>query len=129
MESNCQYWIDTSLYDLEVARSLLAKKHYLYVAFMCHQSIEKMLKAIYVNKQNLFPSKIHNLVRLSEMADIRPKMSEEQMLFLAEIDPMNIEARYPSYKNNVRNIISRKEAKRILKMSKELVTWLKSQVN
>jgi HEPN domain-containing protein len=44
------YWIDLSEYDLNVAESLLEKGHYLYMGFMCHQSVEKMLKAIYVAK-------------------------------------------------------------------------------
>ena len=33
------YWIKISEYDLEVAEAMLEKKHYLYVCFMCHQSV------------------------------------------------------------------------------------------
>ncbi len=128
MSDNIKYWIETSLYDLEVAASLLKKKHYTYVAFMCHQSVEKMLKAIYVKKQNSFPPKIHNLLRLTEMTDIRQALTHEQLIFLAELDPINIEARYPSYKENIRNALTKKEAKKILIQSKEFAGWLESRL-
>ena len=33
-----QYWIDIANEDLEVAEDLFKTKHWLYVAFMCHQA-------------------------------------------------------------------------------------------
>ena len=47
MESKIKYWIDLSDYDLETAEAMLQSKRYLYVGFMCHQTIEKALKAYY----------------------------------------------------------------------------------
>lgn len=40
-----KYWIDIANEDLDVAEDLFKAKRWLYVAFMCHQSIEKTLKA------------------------------------------------------------------------------------
>lgn len=39
------YWIDIADYDLETADAMFITKRWLYVAFMCHQAIEKTLKA------------------------------------------------------------------------------------
>jgi len=39
------YWIDIADEDLGVAEDLYNAKRWLYVAFMCHQAIEKTLKA------------------------------------------------------------------------------------
>ncbi len=39
------YWVDIANEDLEVAEDLYITKRWLYVAFMCHQVIEKTLKA------------------------------------------------------------------------------------
>lgn len=39
------YWADLSSYDLDTAKSMLESKKYLYVGFMCHQAVEKILKA------------------------------------------------------------------------------------
>ncbi len=129
MNDTIKYWIETSLYDLEVANSLFGKKHFLHSAFLCHQSVEKMLKALFVKKHGSFPPKIHNLVKLAELSGIRSEMTEEQMTFLAELDPMNIEARYPTYKDNVRNLLNKQDAKNILTKSTKLLKWLQSRIN
>jgi HEPN domain-containing protein len=39
------YWAEIADYDLDTAEAMLATKRYLYVGFMCHQTIEKLLKA------------------------------------------------------------------------------------
>ena len=36
-----EYWVDISQYDLETAELMMSGKKYLYVGFMCHQSVEK----------------------------------------------------------------------------------------
>jgi HEPN domain-containing protein len=38
-------WIAASLYDLETANHMLTTERYLYVIFMCHLALEKILKA------------------------------------------------------------------------------------
>ena len=43
-----RYWIDLAKYDLETAKAMNLTKRYLYVGFMCHQVMEKVLKAYYV---------------------------------------------------------------------------------
>ena len=40
MDSKVTYWTEMSDYDLETAEAMLTTGHYLYVAFMCHQTIE-----------------------------------------------------------------------------------------
>jgi len=47
MEERVKYWIDLSDYDLETAEAMLDSKRYLYVGFMCHQTIEKAFKAYF----------------------------------------------------------------------------------
>lgn len=51
MNAKVKYWIELSDYDLETAVVMLNGKRYLYVGFMCHQSIEKAFKA-YFSKLN-----------------------------------------------------------------------------
>lgn len=40
------YWIKLADYDYETAKAMLNTGRYLYVGFMCHQVIEKALKAV-----------------------------------------------------------------------------------
>ena len=35
------YWIEVADYDMETAETLYNGRRWLYVAFMCHQAIEK----------------------------------------------------------------------------------------
>ena len=37
-----RYWDEMAGYDLETAKAMLSTKRYLYVGFMCHQSVEKI---------------------------------------------------------------------------------------
>ena len=44
MNEKVNYWLDLARYDLDTAKAMLDTKRYLYVGFMCHQTIEKGLK-------------------------------------------------------------------------------------
>ena len=48
MEDKLKYWRELSDYDLETAKAMLRSKRYLYVGFMCHQTIEKIFKAYFI---------------------------------------------------------------------------------
>lgn len=45
MTDKVRYWVELSDYDLDTAQAMLETRRYLYVGFMCHQVIEKILKA------------------------------------------------------------------------------------
>lgn len=45
MRKDTSNWIALAEYDLETARHMLATRRFLYVVFMCHLALEKMLKA------------------------------------------------------------------------------------
>ncbi len=46
-----EYWIEEANESLLVTRHLFEKKDYSYSLFFAHLTIEKLLKAIYVNKK------------------------------------------------------------------------------
>jgi HEPN domain-containing protein len=121
------YWVDLSEYDLRVAESLFEKGHFLYMGFMCHQSVEKMLKAIYVLKSNSVPPYIHKLDKLIELTGLRDDISEEQYDLIDELIPLNIQARYPAYKEAINKLIDETKAKEIFVKTGALILWLKDQ--
>lgn len=47
------------------------------------------------------PLKIHSLSRLAERTGLDKQLSEEQLAFIDKLEPLNIEARYPSYKERL----------------------------
>lgn len=129
MNEKVQYWLDLAEYDLETARSMLKTKRFLYVGFMCHQVIEKGLKACFAHFKNEKPPYSHNLTQLAEKSEIVQKMSEQQLNFLDVLQPLNIEARYPSYKEKLLQTLDKKKCKQILKDTKEFYQWLKNQLS
>ncbi len=61
MNEKIKYWIGLSDYDYETAEAMLKSKRYLYVGFMCHQTIEKALKAYFAKVKEGNPPYTHNL--------------------------------------------------------------------
>jgi HEPN domain-containing protein len=84
------YWIEIADYDLETAKAMLVSKRYLYVGFMCHQVIEKTIKAYYSSAKEDVPPYSHNLKSLAEKCELLPLFSEEQLDFIEELLPMNL---------------------------------------
>jgi HEPN domain-containing protein len=123
MDKLVEHWVERSQYDLDTAKAMLECRRYLYVAYMCQQTIEKILKAL-IAKQGKENLPIHNLIRLSEIADIRKELPDKQSNFLADLTPYHIEARYGDYKESLSEIINADKAKEIYDKTGELYAWL-----
>ena len=120
------YWIEMSEYDFATAKWMYRVRRYLYVGFMCHQAVEKMLKAKFVD--NFPPEQLpytHKLVEIATKVGIFDKMGEPQKNFLRELTPLNIEARYPKAKDQAFAILTRAYTKSLLKNTEEMMKWLK----
>lgn len=128
MDSKITYWIEMSDYDLETADAMLVTGRYLYVGFMCHQTIEKILKAYWTKFLTEVPLKIHSLSRLAERTGLDKLLSEEQLDFIDKLEPMNIEARYPSYKERLMKSLTKNYCTELLSQTKELQSWIKNKL-
>lgn len=60
------YWLQSAEDDWEVSRHLFEKGDYPYSLFFGHLTIEKTLKAIYVESCNENPPYTHRLIHLAE---------------------------------------------------------------
>ena len=123
-----KYWTELSDYDLETAEAMLKGGRFLYVAFMCHQSIEKALKAYWCGTKTDNPPYVHNLNRLAEGCGLAESFNETQQDFIDEMIPMNIEARYPSYKEHLLNALSEQKCKEMIDNTKSLLIWIKDRL-
>ena len=128
MIDKVQYWIKMADYDYTVAQDLQRAKHWLYVAFMCHQVLEKTLKAYWVSTQPNDPPYVHNLARLAEGCGLNKQMNEEQNLFIETMTPMNIEVRYPDYKSLLASSLNQAVCADILIKTQDLQSWIKSKL-
>lgn len=128
MSDNITYWIEMSDYDFDTANAMFETKRYLYVGFMYHQVIEKMLKAYWSNVLEEPPLKIHSLSRLAEKSGLDKHMSEEQLDLIDALEPLNIEARYPSYKERLMKSLNADRCKELIKQTDELRLWIKNKL-
>lgn len=55
-------------------------------------------------------------------------MSEDQRDFLDLLLPLNIEARYPSYKSSLAASLNQERCKAILLETEELIKWLETKL-
>jgi HEPN domain-containing protein len=130
LNDKVKYWFDLADYDIESAKVMLKGGRYIYVGFMCHQTIEKALKGIIARDcaEDEIPPKTHNLVRLSDVSGLTEKMTFEQSDLVEKMNPLNIEARYPDYKNRIAETLTNEYCKELLKKTEELLCWIKQQL-
>ncbi len=95
-----KFWLNSAADDWRVAKHLFQKTDYSYSLFFGHLTIEKMLKAIYVDRLNDIPPFTHRLVYLAEKASL--ELNEEHLRLLETVTDFNLEARYPDEKFTLR---------------------------
>lgn len=123
IDQQIKYWTVSSEEDFAAAQSLLEKGHLRHCLFFTHLAIEKMLKAHVVVATQSIPPKIHNLVRLLEIAQLQP--TPDQMNFLRRFGLFQLEGRYPDV---AQPMIDTETAKEKLEASKDILEWLKVQL-
>lgn len=129
MNDKTAYWVEIAEYDLDTARAMLDTKRFLYVGFMCHQVVEKMLKAYLVNCTGAIPPYIHNLRKLADLSGIYSEMSEAHRDTLDLLEPLNIEARYPTYKEDLSCKLDQKFCEDLMRGAKDLYIWIKQKLS
>ncbi len=123
-KERAEKWLRIVTEDMSVAEDLFKTGHWLYVAFMCHQVVEKTLKAYWCISREDDPPFIHDHKRIAEGCGLYTKMDDAQKLFLSTIRQLNIEARYQEYKDEIARHINEERAKQILSSTKDLREWI-----
>lgn len=123
-----KYWVDLSEYDLTTAKAMLKTRRFLYVGFMCHQSLEKLLKAAFIKSNSSSPPFTHSLIDLAKRASIYDEFTSEQKDFIDYMQPLNIQARYPTNKEKIFKTLSNKKCEEIIKETKRLSKWIKMKL-
>jgi HEPN domain-containing protein len=115
---------------METAKAMQQTGRYLYVGFMCHQVIEKALKGVIARDctEGEIPPKIHHLLKLADRAGLFEKMSPEQQAFIKELNPLNIEARYPEYREQIAAELSAEICDTLISGTEELLCWIKTRL-
>ncbi|MBI2876276.1 MAG: HEPN domain-containing protein [Candidatus Tectomicrobia bacterium] len=119
IDKQIAYWQNGAQEDWEVARELIDRGRIRHGLFFVHLALEKVLKAHVCRQTRDLAPRIHNLVRLAELAAINA--SQEQMDTLAEMNALNIEGRYPE---SLLPQPTPAEAQAYLARAEEVFQWL-----
>jgi HEPN domain-containing protein len=117
-----QYWLESAEDDWKVSNHLFEKGDYPYSLFFEHLTIEKILKAIYVDKLNESPPYTHRLVYLAEKLSLN--LTAEQLELLETITDFNMEARYPDEKFSFKKRCTKDFTEKYLKDIQVFREWL-----
>jgi len=93
MRRDTENWLASADYDIETASHMLATGRYLYVIFMCHLAVEKLLKAVAAEHQGKAPPRTHDLIYLMKLADVH--LSSTRIDFLGKLNNASLPTRYP----------------------------------
>ncbi len=119
VEKLVAHWRNGALSSWEDGMYLLEGKRVMLGMFAVHLALEKALKAHVIRHTGSLPPKIHNLLRLSEIANL--DVGIEHRKVLAEINDFNIEGRYS---DTLLPPISLKQAKVYVQRAKGTLEWL-----
>jgi HEPN domain-containing protein len=105
---------------MEAAEDLINQDHrILFGLFFVHLALEKIIKAHIWRVKKKMPPRIHNLIRLSEVAGLT--LDENNRNILAEVNEFNIEGRYSDL---LMPPPSLEEARQYLQRAKGTFEWL-----
>jgi len=129
MNDRIEYWIDLARYDLISAKTMLSGERYIYVGFLCHQTVEKILKACYEKYINDTPPYIHNLLRLSELTGLIHIYNAKQRQTVVTLNPLYIETRYPINRDALKLLLTHEYCTRLLDDTEDLLKWIGNKLS
>ena len=127
MRKDTANWIALTDYDIETAQHMLETGRYLYVIFLCHLSLEKMLKAHVAEVTQTLPIKTHDLIYLVKTSGL--KLPEKHLDFLGKINTASIPTRYPDDLQRSLKEYPKSVAKDYLAKTQEILQWLRQHPN
>ncbi|MBS3099138.1 HEPN domain-containing protein [Candidatus Pacearchaeota archaeon] len=124
MREEISNWLRQSEEDLDKARILFENKKFDGVAFNCHQSVEKSLKALYMLKFNQ-GEKGHSIIHLASKLSV----PQEMLSRVRDLNPEYLVSRYPDIAGGVpADNYDEEIAMRHFKVAKEVLEWVKKQM-
>jgi len=105
-QKQIEYWIQASEFDWATANDIFnSGKNFHLCLFMCHLTLEKILKAIVIKITGYFPPKTHNLLRLAELSKL--DLTDDEINFFEELNQFQLETRYPDEKLSIYKIATK----------------------
>jgi len=125
MRKEVETWWKQAERDMVSAENALRSGDYYLVAFLCQQSVEKGLKALYIKKLKESPGTVHSLIFLGKSTGIPEKFYGT----LRRLSPDFIITRYPDAANGLPYELYDEEiAKERINLAKKVIKWIKVEL-
>lgn len=118
------FWKEEAEEALLVADHLIEKEDFSCALFFGHLALEKLLKALCVQKNSDHAPPIHSLNRLAKVAGLEMDQKIEDDFIM--ITAFHIESRYPDYKRSFRYKCTREFTIMNMTTIKWYFKWFKS---
>lgn len=123
-EDMARKWLEQVDEDILTAETLFDSGRWLYIGFLCHQAVEKVIKAFWLATRDDEPIYLHNHFRLLEGCGLKAELSDEQRRFIEIMSPMYIAGRYPEYKSQVARMLNEKGSAYLIEQTKLFRQWI-----
>ncbi len=118
-----QNWLAQVDYDLATAEHMLHAGRYIYVIFMSHLALEKILKALVTEESRRLPPRTHNLIDLAQRG--RLSLAQEQREFIGKLNNASVVTRYPDDLAQITSQYPEAIAREYLEKTRELIAWVR----
>lgn len=123
IKKQIEYWSEGAEDDLSTAELLIREKRILHGLFFCHLVIEKAIKAHVIKTTGEVDPRSHNLIYLSEKADL--VFDNDTEIFIGILMKYQLQGRYPDYNPVLPDILIVNE---YFEKTKTLLQWLKERL-
>lgn len=120
-----KFWTDCTNDNLAAAKSMFKEGRWSLCMFMCQQTVEALLKGVYILIRRERPRYIHKLPMLLKLTGLKiPRSIDERIL---RIDAHYIKTRYKQERFNPR-IYNKSSAGRLIKDTEEVMQWFSKKL-
>jgi len=124
MEKIVENWVMQAESDLDSAKYNFKGKRFDVAAYLCQQSVEKGLKALYL-KDNKELWKTHDLVKLATLINA----PQEIINVCNELNPIYVEDRYPDFSDTIpAKKFAENDINNFIKKTEKTMKWIKAQL-
>ncbi|MBI2144423.1 HEPN domain-containing protein [Candidatus Woesearchaeota archaeon] len=121
MKEEVKIWWEQAKRDLLSAEHALQSEDYYQVAYLAHQTVEKALKALLLDRKGGF-SKGHDLPYYAKQLDVPSSI----MSACEQLNPVYLKSRYPDVAGTSPfELFSRSDAIKAVTAAKEVIEWAK----
>lgn len=127
MDEAVQTWVETAREDWAAAQAMHSAGHWSHAVFLCHECLEKLLKALYVQKKSSLPPTTHNLGQLLQKVGLKPTQAQENSLY--KVAPHLAQTRYPDIAGgSPASLYNKALADDLMAATREVKEWLEQHL-